>query len=255
MPFAVHLKFHDDLPDLLARKWRGGARVAYPLDRRTSIKDIIESLGLPHTEIDRLTSAGRAGNPETRLIDFNYIPLGEETVEVYPVTEETDFFTSTLLRPKPLPAMRFIADVNVGKLAGKLRLLGFDTLYQKNLSDDKLARTAALEERVVLSRDKGVLMRKKVVWGHLVRSEDPEEQLIETVRLFRLSDKADPYTLCQHCNGRLKPVAKEEIDHLLKPLTRKYYDTFRICGDCGQIYWAGSHRRKMDRKLSALLHP
>lgn len=242
----VSINFHGDLPSLLTRKWRGYSTVEYQLDRRASIKDIIEALGVPHTEIDQLTA-------DKRSVDFQYIPEGEEIIEVFPVTGKSDFFSPTLLRPVPPPKLHFIADVNVGKLAKELRLLGFDTLYSKNLTDDRLAETAALEKRIVLSKDKGVLMRKKVTWGHLIRSDDPDEQLTEITHLFGLKEKAAPYTRCRHCNGRLTPVAKKDIYHLLEPLTKKYYNTFRICENCGQIYWAGSHREKMDKKLNHFL--
>lgn len=242
----ILIRFHGDLSSLLYRKWRGNSTIEYRLERRASIKDIIEALGIPHTEVDRLTA-------DRREIDFHHIPDAEQTIEVFPVSEQTDFFSPTLLRPRPLPGLYFIADVNVGKLAKKLRLLGFDTLYGRHLTDEVLAETAAREERIVLSKDKGVLMRKKVIWGHLLRSDDPEEQLTETVRLFRLEKEVAPYTRCQHCNSILTPVAKEDIDHLLEPLTRRYYHSFQICRNCGQIYWAGSHRRKMARKFSRII--
>ncbi|MFO7761463.1 MAG: Mut7-C RNAse domain-containing protein [Thermodesulfobacteriota bacterium] len=242
----IAINFHGDLGSLLNRKWREKSTVAYRLERRASIKDIIESLGIPHTEIDRLITGNRA-------IDFHHIPETEENISVFPVSEQTDFFSPSLLRPIPLPGLRFIADVNTGKLAKNLRLLGFDTLYGKNLTDNLLAETAAREKRIVLSKDKGVLMRKTVIWGHLVRSDEPEKQLTETIRLFRLKEAVDPFTRCQHCNCRLTPVAKKSIYHLLEPLTQKYYHSFQICENCGQIYWAGSHRQKMDEKFSKIL--
>ena len=219
----------------------------YILGRKTSIKDLVESFGVPHTEVDYLVVNG------TNMVDFGYIVMPEDSIEIYPVSRHTNFFTSTPSRQALCEGFKFICDVNVGKLARWLRLLGFDTLYENDFDDHDLAELAFKTRRIVLSKDCNLLKRKKIVWGHLVRVDDVLKQVAGVVRLYRLEELIQPYTRCLRCNGVLVKVSKKKIDHMLEPLTRKYYNDFYQCDGCHQVYWQGSHRPAMQMDLQKLL--
>jgi len=166
------LTFHGDLPDLLHRRWRGRHRVIKTDSRRASIKDVIESFGLPHTEVGRLEVGGRP-------VDFSFVVEEDLAIEVFPVSPPWNVFNPTLLRPRPLTGIKFIVDVNVGKLARFLRMAGFDTLYDHRWQADKLAATCCRERRILLTRNLGLLQRKPVEFGRYIRSSVPNEQLPE----------------------------------------------------------------------------
>lgn len=242
----MRIHFHGDLATLLPRQLRGQDRIEAPLARRTSVKDLIESYDVPHTEVDRLTVSGRE-------VDFGHLVEAAETIEVYPPAAPVDLLRPTLLRPRPLTHIGFVVDVNVGKLATLLRMIGIDTLYYPNASDTRLAEVTAASGRVLLTKDKELLKRKRIEFGRLVREIQPERQLIEVVALFGLLGEVRPFSRCLGCNeGVLEPVEKELVRDRLEPLTIKYYDQFHTCNRCGKIFWAGSHRERMQGLLARL---
>ena len=232
------INFWGNLKELLRPPCRGLKRVEYELTRQASVKDIIEALGVPHTEVGRLIVAGRE-------ISFSFPGADDDTLDVYPLSPPVDVTTPTLLRPEPLPGITFAVDMNVGKLATLLRMAGFDTFYRNDISDPELVEVAGREKRILLSKDTDLLKRKGVVFGYLVREIQPERQLAEIVQLFGIKEQFKPLSRCLRCNGLLQPVAKEEIIAQLEPLTQKYYDFFRRCLGCGKIYWPGTHRDQM----------
>ncbi|MGV1097955.1 Mut7-C RNAse domain-containing protein [Thiovibrio sp. JS02] len=242
---AITLAFTGWLKSLLSPRPQTDGLVHYALNRRASCKDIIESLGIPHTEVGSLLSSGLE-------IPFSHLPENGELLEVLPHRPPVDLGRPSLLRPGSLTELRFLADANVGKLARKLRMCGFDTAYDPTWQDEELAEIAEKEGRVLLSKDRGLLKRNKVRYGLLVREEAPLRQLGEVLHFFGRKEALRPYSRCIRCNGDLVPVEKEEILHLLEPLTKKYYHAFRRCENCRQIYWSGSHRREMTRFLAAL---
>lgn len=242
----VTISFHGDLVDLLSRKSETGPVISCSLERRTSVKDLIESFGIPHPEIEKIAVHGED-------VDFAYIVENSSLIDVFPISAQSNFFIPSLLRPNPLVSHRFVVDVNVAKLASKLRQLGFDALLPRNRDDAGLAAIAGCQRRILLTRDCNLLKRKIVEFGHLVRAESPNEQLVEIIKLFGLKDKIRPYSRCFQCNGLLDPAAKEDILPLLEPLTKKYYNIFHRCVDCKKIYWSGSHREKMDEILQEIL--
>jgi hypothetical protein len=237
------IHFWGNLKDLLRRPFRGRETFEYELSRKASVKDVVEACGVPHTEVGRLTVAGRD-------VPFSYPCATNDLLDVYPLCAPVDVLTATLLRPVPLPAIAFAVDVNVGKLASLLRMAGFDTFYQNYISDPELAEVAVREKRILLSKDKDLLKRKEVEFGYLVREIHPEKQLAEIVHLFGLRDQFKPLSRCLSCNGLLQPVEKQEIIDQLEPLTKKHYDSFRRCRRCRKIYWQGSHRDQMLRILN-----
>ena len=213
----------------------------YVLHRRASIKDIIEALGIPHTEIGALKVDGL----ET---GFEHIPSPGEKITVLPVKTPVDVTRSTKLRPTEFPEPRFIVDVNAGKLAMLLRMLGRDTLWSNSYTDSEVAALATGEQRIVLSRDRGLLKRKEIVHGRLIRSMHPDDQLQEVIELYGLN-RSCRFSRCLRCNQVLNPVPKEKILHRLEPRTRKYFDHFEICPGCERIYWKGSHWEKMCNRI------
>ena len=242
---TVFFMFRGNLQELLPPRWRGVAFFAQRLDRRASIKDVVESLRVPHPEVQRLLVNGEE-------VGFDYLVRPQDRIEVYPLTPPDNVLVATRLRPVPLPACRFVVDVNVGRLAILLRLLGFDAVYENNLLNGDLASISQRGERILLTRDTNLLKRKIVVYGHLIRALQPEAQVVEVVRLYALADRMQWLSRCLRCNGSLVPVAKEKIMARLEPLTKKYYDSFRICDRCRQIYWPGSHQENMTRYLHRL---
>ncbi len=240
------IHFHGDLATLLPRRFQGQARIEAPLGRRTSVKDLVEAYDVPHTEVGRLTAAGRE-------VPFAHIVDEEETIEVYPPTPPVDVLRASLLRPQPLPRIAFAVDANVGKLSTLLRMTGFDTLYYNRISDARLAALTAASRRILLTKDKDLLKRKEIEHGRLIRAVMPEEQLLEVLDLYGLRGELRPFSRCLRCNeGILEPVAKASIIERLEPLTIKYYESFRQCSRCARIFWAGSHKERMEGLLGRL---
>lgn len=238
--------FHGDLRELLGRGVRHeDGRVSYAVTRRASVKDVIEALGPPHTEVGGIEADGRP-------VGFGH-PLGAgERIDVRPVGAPLDVLRPSPLRPEPFPRIAFLVDANVGRLAGLLRALGFDTAYDPSLDDAALAEKAATEQRILLSRDRLLLRRNVVVYGRLVRAREPDDQLLEILRFFGLRPPFATFTRCLRCNDPLEPVPKAEIMDRLLPLTRIHYTDFRRCPRCDRVYWAGSHHERMHERVERI---
>jgi uncharacterized protein with PIN domain len=234
---TARFRFYEELNDFLpaARRKR---EFRHRLNRRASIKDAIEALGVPHTEVELILVNGES-------VDFSYIVRDGDCISVYPVFESLDIRPLLRLRPEPLRNPRFVLDTHLGKLARYLRLLGFDCLYRNDFSDEELAEISSHERRILLTRDRLLLQRSIVTHGGFIRSDDPKQQVIEVLRRFDLAGDLAPLTRCIRCNGLLSIVDKKRVNHRLEPKTRLYYEDFRICENCRQIYWKGSHFRKM----------
>ncbi|WP_051305896.1 Mut7-C RNAse domain-containing protein [Desulfogranum mediterraneum] len=239
---AIGLEFHGALRPLLQGSLRMMPRLYHSLEHRTSIKDTIESFTIPHTEIGAISVNGKS-------VDFSYQPCPGDQIRIYPLVPPVDPCRPSFLRPKPLPRLRFLVDVNVARLRTYLRMIGMDTLYQPQWTDHELALLAAQRGCILLSRDRGLLRRKIIEHGHLIRSEDPIQQLAEIIAYYGLSGRLNPFSRCIKCNALLQPAAKEDLLPLLEPLTRKYYDTFFRCPGCDKIYWPGSHRDAMEKMV------
>jgi uncharacterized protein with PIN domain len=213
----------------------------YPTyDGTQSVKHLIESNGVPHTEVELILGNGQ---PKT----FSYLVQSGDQIAVYPAFTTLDIDSAVPLRPPPPHPPRFLLDNHLGRLARYLRLLGFDTLYFNNTNDDaQLAQMAQDRGLILLSRDRGLLKRSQVVHGYCVRSKEPQEQVRAVLHRYQLYDQIQPWRRCLRCNGPLQPVAKEKILDRLEPKTRLYYHDFQICADCEQIYWKGSHFKRLE---------
>ena len=235
---AVTFIFRGYLRNMLKKKRGDAPSFVHHFDRRASIKDVIESLGVPHPVVGTLTVNGRD-------IGFDYILRDNDIVEAFPLAPPVNPLVPDTLRPDALDRIAFVVDVNAGKLALHLRALGFDTEYGSSTRDGEIAETAHFQKRILLTRDTSLLKRKIITHGYLLRSQDPTMQLIEVVRLYDLSSQTKPLSRCIPCNGLLVPISKETIMRRLEPLTKKYYESFHICEQCHKIYWPGSHQRKI----------
>lgn len=234
---TVTVRCYGPLNDLLPAERRGRS-FSVAIHGAPSVKDLVESLGVPHTEVDLILIDGEPvgfGTP---------VPPGAR-LAVYPRFAALDLDPLPRLRPPEPCPRRFVLDGHLGRLARYLRVLGFDTVYDPAANDPELARIAAEEDRILLTQDRGLLKRREVTHGYLVREADPRRQLVEVALRFDLLDDADPFRRCLRCNGRLLPVAREDVLDELKPLTRRYYDRFWRCAGCGQVYWEGSHYQRM----------
>ena len=237
--------FHGDLPSLLRPRWRYKSPVIISITRRASIKDVVESFGLPHTEVGRVEC-------NDLQVDFSFPVEDSQKFNIYGVETPWDITRPSLLRPEPLKQISFVVDVNVGRLARYLRMAGFDTLYDYRWDDNRIVDIVNRENRIVLSKDLGLLKRKQVGFGRCVRAEKPIDQLDEIICVFGLTELIRPFRRCLECNSLLIPVAKNVILPRLEPLTRKYYTSFSMCTTCDKIYWSGSHRDNMKQLLTTV---
>lgn len=240
------LRFYAELNDFLPPSKRL-ASFAHNFEVRPSIKDMIESQGVPHTEVDLILVNGEA-------VDFSYIVQDGDRISVYPVSASAEITQSSRVRPKPLLVPRFVLDVHLGKLATSLRMLGFDTLYRNDYADEELAQISSTEDRILLTRDRGVLMRSIVTHGYYVRQTNPQQQVVEVLQRFDLFGSVAPFQRCLRCNGLLEPVSKESIIHLLPPVIQQAVDEFHRCIECDQIYWKGSHYERMQKFIAGVLN-
>lgn len=240
------LRFYGDLLDLVSQPISDNLLIERSLSEPTSVKDLIEGCGVPHTEVDFILA-------EDQPVDFYYKITGNERISVYPFFNSLEIPSSERLQVSKPAELLFLADVNLGKLARNLRLAGFDTAYRNNAIDSELIQLMNDENRILLTRDRKLLMRNAVKIGYLPRSDDPTKQMEEVFKRFDLYDEIRPYSRCVNCNGLLEQVSKESVMDQIEPLTKKYFEEFSQCPICGQVYWKGSHRNRLDSTIERLL--
>ena len=223
----IHVEFAPEL-HLFVPQARGTGAVRAATDGVSSLGHVVESLGVPLTEVGALVVDGRE-------VPFSHVPAAGESVTVRSVT-----------RPQRVPGapLRFLLDVHLGTLARRLRLLGVDTAYEStDIGDPALAARSAAEQRVMLSRDRGLLRRRELWAGGFVYSTRPEDQLRDV--LDRFQPELRPWTRCTACNGLLREATKEEVADQLKHGTQRSYDVFAQCTKCGRAYWKGAHHEQL----------
>jgi uncharacterized protein with PIN domain len=234
---SASVRFYGSLNDFLPAACRQSTLVC-GFNSSPSVKDLVEALGVPHPEIDLLVVDGQS-------VDFRYRLRDGDRVAVYPRLRTFDLGDAARLRPPAQTAPRFIADVHLGRLTAYLRLAGFDAKYRNDHSDDEIVAISASEDRVLLTRDVGVLKHGTVMRGYFLRETQPARQLVEMLREFDLVAGAAPFTRCLRCNSLLQVVAKDRVQHLLPARTRECYREFSRCPTCSRIYWQGSHYSRM----------
>ena len=243
--YTAEFRFYEELNDFLLPEQRKQT-IHYRFNGRPGIKDPIEAFGVPHTEVELIVVNGQS-------VGFGYQLQAGDRVAVYPVFESLDITPLLRLREKPLRNPRFILDVNLGKLAKRMRLLGFDSLYRNDYRDAEVVNIAVTEQRIVLTRDRRLLFVKHISHGYWVRAVDVESQIDEVLCRFDLYGSIHPFVRCLVCNGELESVSKTDILDRLEPKTRLYFDVFHRCVNCQRIYWEGSHMENMRRHVASFL--
>ena len=230
---TARFSFHGDLAMFLPRRLRGGA-FEHAAARAATLKNAIESLGVPHTEVGALVVNG---SPAT----LQRILREGDAVEVYPHASAASH------------DLRFVADAHLGGLARFLRMLGFDTLFEQGFADAEIRRLAHDEGRIVLTRDRELLKCADVARGCYVRALKPEAQLAEVAARYRLGGAARPFTLCLHCNLPLEPVEKRAVADRVPEQVLLVQEHFTRCRGCERVYWPGSHYGRMREALARAL--
>ncbi len=241
----ARFRFYAELNDFLPQPKRG-VSFWHEFAGHPSIKDTIEAIGVPHTEVDLILTNGHS-------VGFDYKLDDGDRLGIYPVFESIDISPILRVRPQPLRRIRFVLDTHLGKLAAYLRMLGFDSLYNNEAPDEALASLSVEGDRVLLTKDRGLLKRGRVTHGYYIRSQEPREQVLEVIQRFDLQRLIEPFTRCMRCNGAIEEVQKELILERLEPQTRDHFDEFSICSECDQIYWRGSHFGRMKAFIDHLL--
>jgi uncharacterized protein with PIN domain/molybdopterin converting factor small subunit len=242
---AAEFRIYAELNQFLAPAYRQRT-FSRALSRDATVKHMIEALGVPHTEVDLILVNGEA-------VDFSYRLQDGDRVAVYPYFSSIDITPLAMLRPLPQYADRFIADAHLGQLARYLRMLGFDVLYRNDYSDAGLARIAAAEDRVVLTRDRDLLIRKEIVRGCYLHAVSGDRQVAEVLMRFNLAARARVFSRCLTCNGVLRLVEKSAVADRVPQHSRQFYDRFLECDGCAQVYWEGSHVERMRRRVAQIL--
>ena len=241
----AQFRFYEELNDFLPSK-KKKRLFRYYFNGKPSVKDAIEAIGIPHTEVDLIIANGRS-------VGFHYHLKNSDYISVYPVFEGIDISPIVKLRDRPLRESRFVCDVHLGKCARYLRMLGFDTLYQNDYDDPKIIAISVTQNRILLTRDQKLLRAKVITHGYCIRSQNPDEQAREVVKRFDLYNRVKPFVRCITCNGMIGEVKKEEMVEQLEPKTRKYYNEFYQCKSCKKVYWKGSHYTRMKFAIGQFL--
>jgi uncharacterized protein len=244
---TAHFRFYAELNDFLAPtlRQRCFSRIC---SRDASVKHMIEAFGVPHTEVELILVNGEP-------VDFSHRLRDGERISVYPCFAALGMAALLPLRPAA-PGRRFIADAHLGQLAKQLRMLGFDVLYRNDYSDAEVARIAADEGRIVLTRDRDLLIRKEIVHGCYLHALASDEQAREVIRRFDLAPAVRALSRCLNCNGLLRVIDKSEVAHRVPPHSRNVYQRFYECDCCAHVYWEGSHVVRMRARVERMLrHP
>ena len=241
-PFTVRLQFHGHLDFFLGSR-RGTGAVQRTLKEKTSVKDVIESCGVPHPEVDLILI-------NRQSIDFNHTLTSDAEIAVFPVGTAPTQWADKRLQLTSISS--FIADGHLGRLTRNLRLLGFDIAYDQHADDRHLLSVMNRQNRALLTRDRRLLMHAMVKTGYYPRSQNADEQTIEVIRRFDLLESIAPFTRCLRCNESMREIPKADVIEKLEPLTKVYYEEFQRCTGCGQIYWAGSHFKKLQKRIEII---
>ncbi len=241
----AEFRFYEELNDFILPERRKRAFL-YACAERATVKNAIEALGVPHTEVEVILVNGES-------VDFSYLVQNGDRIAVYPQFEAIDITPLLKVRARPLRRTRFVADAHLGGLAKYLRLLGFDTLYRNDFRDEEVAQIAAADRRIVLTRDRSLLMHRKITHGCYVRAMKPRQQLEEVLGRLDLSRSIKPFTRCICCNLTLEPITKEAVLNRLPANTIEFYQKFWTCRKCDRIYWAGSHYRRLQAVVEKTL--
>lgn len=247
MVSVAYLRFYAELNDFLPYE-RRQVLFSHNFSGHQTVKDLIEALGVPHTEVDLILINGKS-------VDFSYRPADGDRISVYPVFEALDITPLLQVRPEPLREPKFVLDIHLGRLASYLRMLGFDTLYRNSFDDKELAEISASERRILLTRDRGLLKRSLVTHGYLVRSDESREQVVEVLSRFDLFGSIRPFSRCMQCNEMLERVTPKEVQDQVPEKVRLCCSEYSLCRGCGRVYWKGTHYMRMLKLIEQFTAP
>ena len=237
MSSVAHFRFYEELNDFLPPE-RKKTSFSYRFSGSPAVKDAVEAMGVPHPEVDLIVVNGES-------VGFDYHLREGDRVAVYPVFESIDISPVVHLRAEPLREPRFVVDDHLGKLARRLRMLGFDTLYEKDSAPREIIDVSVRERRIILTRDRTLLKAKSVSHGYWLRATDPNEQTQEVLDRFDLRTRLQPFNRCTLCNGLIRPIDKEAVLERIPAKTRRYVDEYFQCSSCRKLYWKGTHYGRM----------
>ena len=238
-------RFYEELNDFLPAR-RRKITFAIACAEKATVKQAIEALGVPHTEVEVILLNGES-------VDFTHRVQEGDRISVYPMFESIDVKPLLRLRESPLRDPRFIADAHLGRLARYLRMLGFDTLYENALPDRELVRIACSERRVLLTRDRELLMHRDLTHAVFVRGDRPRDQLRFVVDRLDLGESCNAFTRCMICNAPLKAVDLSSVIEEVPPAVARTQQHFRRCTTCNRIYWQGTHYQRMKELVGTLV--
>ena len=213
------------------------AELQLSVDGTSTLGHVLASVGIPRTEVGELLVDGR-------LVDLGYQPRPGEQISIHPVAWP---------QWAPTSPPRFLLDVHLGTLSRRMRLLGLDVAYDRHADDEALLESSLSERRILLTRDRSLLHRRVLRWGAHINSQVPDQQLREV--LDRFTPPLQPWTRCPACNGSLIDVSKSDVQAHLLDGTRRCYERFRRCQQCGHIYWRGAHGNRLQRIVDAATRP
>lgn len=235
---SARFRFHGDLARFLRADCRQEP-LDYACARAATLKNAIEALGVPHTEVGRIGVNGEPATLQRIVRDGDVVEVFE--IGIDPISGE--------MGSDPI----FLADAHLGGLARFLRMLGFDTLHENAFADDEIRRIAADEQRIVLSRDRELLKCREIARGCFVRALKPEAQLREVAARYNLAVSARPFTLCLNCNVPLEPVEKSAVAHRVPETVLRLQHAYTRCPACGGVFWPGSHYQRMLEALKPVI--
>jgi len=218
---------------------------AYPFFGTPSIKDALEAIGIPHTEIELLLVNGSPTG-------WDYLVQPGDRIAAYPLLTRLPVPDAPPLRPPFTGELTFVLDVHLGKLARYLRILGYDAVYKNHLDDPEIITISLRDQRQVLTRDQGLLKHKRLLYGYWVRATQPLKQIQELIRRFGISPTSHCLQRCLECNVLLKRVAREKVTHTLPPSMKNSHRTVFKCPACQRVYWRGSHHIAMESWIMGL---
>ncbi|MBN2307693.1 MAG: Mut7-C ubiquitin/RNAse domain-containing protein [Candidatus Hydrogenedentes bacterium] len=249
--YNVIIRFYEELNDFLPEiVQKRDIPCLFP--NRRSIKDLIESFGVPHTEVDLILV-------NSHSVDFSYTVQNGDRISVYPVFESLAIGSVTRLRPAPLRRPAFLCDAHLGKLARRLRILGLDAAFDNNADHRALAGRSRAEHRILLTRDTQLLMRKEVTHGIYVRDVPAADQVRAVLDRLDLRKECRPFTRCTACNGLLNTVTASDTEAFravrdaVPERVRQWCAEYTVCAECGKIYWRGTHYAKLEAMVRAWL--
>ena len=243
----VSFRFYAELNDFL-RKDRRQVIFTYYYHGPVTIKEAIENLGVPHSAVDLILVNG---NP----VGFDQHLTENDFISVYPVFELLDISSISKVRKGSLRQIRFIVDCHLGRLAKNLRIMGFDTLYRNNYEDEEIRFLSRLQNRIILTKDKGLLMARNVTRGYYVRAIDPREQTKEVIRKFDLYRQINPLSRCLICNHKLIKLPPGAIPPDVTDNDGKPFTEFLRCYNCDKFFWKGSHYKHMIEEIIRYVQP